>query len=134
MTLNSAIKSGKRLGIACSGGADSVFLVLLIYSEFIHLRQSLNLCHFNHKLRGRESNLDERYVKELSKYLKIPFHRGTALTHGKSDEGTLRNLRLNFFRDKEHNWDSHFWQWAIMLMMWQRRYCGDCLEQVLFRD
>ncbi|MAK45988.1 MAG: tRNA lysidine(34) synthetase TilS [Opitutae bacterium] len=99
MTLNSAIKSGKRLGIACSGGADSVFLVLLIYSEFIHLRQSLNLCHFNHKLRGRESNLDERYVKELSKYLKIPFHRGTALTHGKSDEGTLRNLRLNFFRD-----------------------------------
>ena len=99
MTLNSAIKSGKRIGIACSGGADSVFLVLLIYSEFIHLRQRLNLCHFNHELRGGESNLDERYVEELSNYLEIPFHRGKPLTHGKSDEGTLRNLRLNFFRD-----------------------------------
>lgn len=99
MTLNSAIKSGKRIGIACSGGADSVFLVLLIYSEFIHLRQRLILCHFNHELRGGESNLDERYVEELSNYLEIPFHRGKPLTHGKSDEGTLRNLRLNFFRD-----------------------------------
>ena len=98
MTFNSAIKSGKKIGIACSGGADSVFLTLLIYFEFIQLRQNLILCHFNHELRGKESELDENYVKELSIYLKIPLHRGSPLAHGKSDEGTLRNLRLNFFR------------------------------------
>jgi tRNA(Ile)-lysidine synthase len=50
--------AGDRVGVAVSGGADSVALLLLL----LELREKLGLVpsvvHFNHKLRGKASDGD----------------------------------------------------------------------------
>ena len=54
------------MGIAVSGGADSVALLRLM----LELRQEIGLVvsvvHLNHKLRGAESDADEGFVRELA--------------------------------------------------------------------
>jgi tRNA(Ile)-lysidine synthase len=58
--------AGERIGVAVSGGADSVALLRLL----IELREELGvvLCvaHFNHKLRGKASGADEQFVARLA--------------------------------------------------------------------
>jgi tRNA(Ile)-lysidine synthase len=60
------VAAGERIGIGVSGGADSVALLLLL----IELREELGivLCivHFNHQLRGRASDADEKFVANLA--------------------------------------------------------------------
>src|SRR5438128_950277 len=60
------LKAGDRAGIAVSGGTDSVALLRLL----LELRQEIGvvLCvvHFNHNLRGAESDADERFVGQLA--------------------------------------------------------------------
>ena len=60
------LRAGDRVGVAVSGGADSVGLLRL----FVELREELGvvLCvvHFNHKLRGNASDADEKFVAKLA--------------------------------------------------------------------
>ncbi len=59
------VSEGDKILIALSGGADSVALFLL-FMDF-QSKMKLNICaaHLNHGLRGKESDEDERFVKEL---------------------------------------------------------------------
>ncbi len=59
----------KRLLIACSGGVDSVVLAHLCRKSNL----DIGLVHCNFQLRGKESDVDEAYVKELSKLLGVAF-------------------------------------------------------------
>jgi tRNA(Ile)-lysidine synthase len=58
--------AGERIGVAVSGGADSVALLRL----FVELREVLGVvicvAHFNHKLRGKASDADEKFVARLA--------------------------------------------------------------------
>lgn len=54
--------------IACSGGLDSVVLTRLMHST----KKSIGILHCNFKLRGIESDEDEKFVKELASNLNIP--------------------------------------------------------------
>lgn len=60
--------AGKTFVVATSGGADSVSLALALNE--LRNRKKLNLrfvlAHFNHQLRGQESEEDEVYVKNLA--------------------------------------------------------------------
>src|SRR6266700_3345728 len=60
------LRAGNRVGIAVSGGADSVALLRLM----LELRQEIGLVvsvvHLNHQLRGAESDADEAFVRELA--------------------------------------------------------------------
>lgn len=83
--------------IACSGGADSVFTLLLIFAAFPEARCRISVLHFNHSLRGNESDADQNFVKNLAKDLNLNFIAKGAQDNKKIDEGSLRNERRAFF-------------------------------------
>jgi len=98
------LKPGDRVGVAVSGGADSVALLRLL----LELRKSLGIVisvvHFNHKLRGAESDEEQRFVADLAGLHKLQFYSGSAnvAEHAAekhlSVENAARELRYEFFR------------------------------------
>ena len=68
-----------RLLIACSGGPDSTALLLALHSLEPAANTRLAVGHFNHRLRGEESDGDEQFVRELCERLGVPLdvERGT---------------------------------------------------------
>jgi tRNA(Ile)-lysidine synthase len=86
-----------RVIVACSGGADSVFLVLTALSLLGPDR--LVIAHFNHGIRGREADEDERFVKELARALKVRFSGGHAGVNPDPSEDALREIRYNWLVD-----------------------------------
>lgn len=97
------IKSGDRVLVALSGGADSVFML----DALCRLRKELNIkiaaAHLNHMIRGAEADRDEAYAAELCTRLKVPFYAERidvpqyANAEGISEELAGRNLRYDFF-------------------------------------
>ena len=55
-----------KLLIAISGGVDSVVLFHLLHK----LNYDVSLAHCNFKLRGKESDLDEEFIKNLNQFKK----------------------------------------------------------------
>jgi tRNA(Ile)-lysidine synthase len=66
--------AGQRIGLAVSGGADSVGLLFLLLELRAKLGIVLSVVHFNHKLRGRASEADEKFVAKLATEFDLPFH------------------------------------------------------------
>ena len=60
------VRPGQRLGVAVSGGADSVGLLLLLLELREKLGMVLSVAHLNHKLRGKASDADEKFVAKLA--------------------------------------------------------------------
>ena len=56
------MRAGDRVAVAVSGGADSVALLCLLLELRAELGTVLSVAHVNHKLRGEESDEDERFV------------------------------------------------------------------------
>lgn len=98
------IRPGGRVVVAVSGGSDSVALlhVLCLLRDTCGL--DLVCAHFNHRMRGAESDEDEVVVRELARSLSIPFQqgsddvRGYAAAHRLSIEEAARELRKRFLR------------------------------------
>ncbi len=92
------ISEVERVYLACSGGADSVFL-LLWFAEALPADR-LTVLHFNHKLRGPESDADEAFVVELCSALQVPLLTGIwdrAPEGGAVSEDAARDARMEFF-------------------------------------
>jgi tRNA(Ile)-lysidine synthase len=98
------LRAGDRVGVAVSGGIDSVALLRLL----IELRQELGIVpsvvHFNHKLRAAESDADQQFVAALARAHGLEFHgesgdvaRLAAEQHS-GVEAAARELRYAFFR------------------------------------
>lgn len=66
------LRRGGRLLVAVSGGVDSMVLLRVLHS--LAGVWDLNLCvaHFNHQLRGRSSDLDEKLVRQTGAALGLP--------------------------------------------------------------
>ena len=109
--------------IGCSGGADSVTLVRALNDL---LRRQTNgqspargflvVAHFNHQLRGEQSDNDAKFTADLAKELKLTFELAEANTYRRdttdrdkaenqlrgdsnrldSDEASLRKQRMHF--------------------------------------
>jgi len=94
--------SGEPIIVAVSGGADSTAL-LLAMAELRRRKkfgQEMIAAHFNHKLRGVESDADETYVRYLASSLGVGFALGTGSLKGKSNlEERARNSRYVFLAD-----------------------------------
>jgi tRNA(Ile)-lysidine synthase len=90
---------GGKIAVACSGGADSTFALLLIHAAFPQCRENIHVLHYNHRLRA-DSDEDEDFVAKLAQRLDLTC--STCRSGGpnpKVDEGTLRNERLSSFID-----------------------------------
>jgi tRNA(Ile)-lysidine synthase len=68
------LRAGDRVAVAVSGGADSVALLLLLLELRQKLGIVLSVAHFNHKLRGRASDGDEKFVAKLAGKHGLPLH------------------------------------------------------------
>ena len=93
------------IGIACSGGADSTFSLILFFSAFPRLRKRMVILHYNHQLRKDDSEADESFVRLLARKLGLPCRVGyPENAKGGSDEGALRKNRLGFYakQGKQH--------------------------------
>lgn len=97
------LRPGERIGVAVSGGADSVALLLLL----LELREKIGfvpcVVHFNHKLRGKASDADERYVADLARKHELEFFSAHDDIAAKSKrerinlEDAARRARYSFF-------------------------------------
>ena len=68
------VQPGDRLGVAVSGGADSVALLRLLLESREQLGVVLSIVHLNHKLRGKASDADEHFVATLAAKYGLEFH------------------------------------------------------------
>lgn len=96
------IKAGDRVAVAVSGGADSVALLLLLLELRGELGIVLSVAHVNHKLRGEESDEDERFVADLARRYDLELRVRTAPVdreRGSGIEAAARVLRYDFFQE-----------------------------------
>jgi tRNA(Ile)-lysidine synthase len=98
------LSPGDRVGVAVSGGADSVALLRLTLDFRKELGIVLSVVHFNHKLRGADSDRDEHFVSALAKQHELQFFcdtgnvAGHGVAHHLSTEAAGRALRYQYFR------------------------------------
>ena len=71
------VQPGDRVICAVSGGADSVALLFAMYLLREKLQIQLCAAHFNHGLRGEESDRDEAFVRRLCQQYDIPLYVGS---------------------------------------------------------
>ncbi len=93
------LEPGDRVFCAVSGGADSVALLFALYLLRESLGIKLEAAHFNHRLRGEESDRDEAFVQALCHRFDIPLSQGGGrVTPGpKGLEAAAREARYAFF-------------------------------------
>src|SRR5438094_1734443 len=65
---------GDRIGVAVSGGADSVFLLHALFELAPQWDLKLYVLHLDHGLRGEESCGDARFVLDLARGFGLPAH------------------------------------------------------------
>lgn len=97
------IPPNSHIVCALSGGADSVAMTHCLFSLQKELDFTLSACHFNHRLRGKESDGDEGFCRAFCADLGIDLTVGSAdvlaraKETGESVEEAARNCRYAFF-------------------------------------
>lgn len=94
------LQPGDRVICAVSGGADSVALMFAMYLLRQKLQISVAAAHFNHHLRGQESDRDEAFVRELCRDYDIELFVGSGqiLPGKKGLEAAAREARYAFLK------------------------------------
>jgi len=100
---NKLIAPKDKIIVAVSGGVDSIVLLDVLNELKTQLKLELVAAHFNHKLRGDESDEDEKFVREFTSKLGIECYVRSEDTkeYCKSRKISIqegaRELRYNFF-------------------------------------
>ena len=93
------IRPGDSVICAVSGGADSMALLWALYLLKEEWDLDLSAAHFNHRLRGEESDRDEAFVRDFCEGYGIPLVVGSGKveTGKKGLEAAARDARYAFF-------------------------------------
>ena len=97
------LQAGDRVGVAVSGGIDSVALLLLLIELRHGLGIVLSVVHFNHQLRAAESDADQEFVAGLAHEHGLDFYCESgdvaqqAAEEHSGVEAAARELRYGFF-------------------------------------
>ncbi len=91
---------GEQVVCAVSGGPDSMALLFAMYLLAPKLQIKLSAAHFNHKLRGEDSDADEAFVKHFCEDYQIPFFAGShpVVPGEKGLEAAAREARYRYLR------------------------------------
>jgi len=89
------IPAGRKIGVAVSGGADSVFLLHALHE----LGLAATVLHINHGLRGAESDRDEEFVRDLATRCGLSIHVFIAPVFTGNTEQEARKFRYDFFAE-----------------------------------
>ncbi|NBD37619.1 MAG: tRNA lysidine(34) synthetase TilS [Verrucomicrobia bacterium] len=87
------LPAGATLLAACSGGGDSVFMVLVLAALAHRLSLRLELVHVHHGLRAAAADADAVLVDELGRELGLPVHQRRVHPLPDAGEADLRDLR-----------------------------------------
>lgn len=94
------VQPGDRVICAVSGGADSMALLwaMCLLKDALGIR--VEAAHFNHNLRGEESQRDAEFVAAFCKNHEIPLHigEGSVSPGEKGLEAAAREARYTFLR------------------------------------
>lgn len=82
------------LCIACSGGPDSIALLMLV--RYYWPKKECIILHYNHRVR-EASTEEERKIKAFAEYLNVKIEVGHRLNTGIATEESLRKDRYVFF-------------------------------------
>ncbi|MDO9512794.1 MAG: tRNA lysidine(34) synthetase TilS [Bacteroidales bacterium] len=99
-----------RILLAVSGGADSMVMA----STFLEAGFSCGIAHCNFGLRGKESDLEEDFVRQFAKKNTIPFFikrvdtKQMVIQSGISIQMAARTARYDFFEEILINHGFHF--------------------------
>lgn len=107
------IKGGDRILLGISGGLDSSTLLYVLREIQKKIPFYLGLAHINHSLRGKESERDEQFVKDLARQFSFQAHinkadvKKYALQNGLSIQHAGRELRYLYFNEiaATHNYN-----------------------------
>src|SRR5437773_117248 len=97
------LRRGQAALVGVSGGLDSMVLLHVLHGLSLKHHWRLVVAHFNHRLRGKDSDADERFVREAASKMKLEFiasHgdvRAFARRKRISIEMAARKLRHDFF-------------------------------------
>ena len=72
------LSRGQKILVAVSGGVDSMVLLHTLHSLAQKNLWPLSVAHFNHQLRGRASDADEKLVRQTAARLRLKFFGGGA--------------------------------------------------------
>jgi tRNA(Ile)-lysidine synthase len=97
--------------VAVSGGADSTALLHAL-ATLRNGQPGLVVAHYNHRLRGQESDDDEQFVGELSQRLGLPSEIGSAPSTLRTvecgREAAARRHRYRFLRAVADRWGARY--------------------------
>jgi tRNA(Ile)-lysidine synthase len=97
------LKRGQKILVAVSGGLDSMTLLHTLHKISTRHKWKVVVAHFNHQLRGRASDMDEKFVRKTATAMKLPFvvERANVKQFARksmlSIEMAARKLRHEFF-------------------------------------
>jgi len=97
---------GQRVGVAVSGGADSMALLHVLFELAPRWNLKLTVLHLDHRLRGEESNEDARFVAATAATLGLPCEIKevdvalAAEQQGDNLEQAARRARYEFFHSR----------------------------------
>jgi len=95
---------GNAVLAGVSGGPDSVALLVILKGLSQQLSLKIGVAHLNHCLRGKESDRDEAFVRDLAASHGLPLHvqqtdvAASARENKKSIEEAARDVRYAFYR------------------------------------
>lgn len=94
-------ETGQRVGVAVSGGADSVFLLHVLHELAPRWNLKLSVVHIEHGIRGAASTADAEFVRGLAGRFALPFFLQCANVPALRGnlEQAARQVRHGFYRE-----------------------------------
>ena len=102
---NELWEKNSKIVLGVSGGPDSVCLLDVLYNLSKKYNFELHIAHVNYGLRGKDSEKDEKFVRELGeKYrIAVSVYSPSKKEYQGNLENSLRNLRYEYFENLRKN-------------------------------